>query len=97
MSNVLWFITYQLKKDVSIEDFLRASEQCNKEVLSRQKGFISWEVLRDGDTWVDLVKCEVGDGGGCQKGRNRRRRRPRRPRVLRFYQHAHLQAGAVQN
>ncbi len=26
MSNVLWFITYQLKKDVSIEDFLRASE-----------------------------------------------------------------------
>ena len=66
MSNVLWFITYQLKKDVSIEDFLRASEQCNKEVLSRQKGFISWEVLRDGDTWVDLVKWETAED--AQKG-----------------------------
>lgn len=38
---------------------MRASKKCHDEVLSRQKGFISWEVLRDGDTWVDLVKWET--------------------------------------
>ena len=61
MSNAIWFISYMLKKDVSEEDFLLASEKCNKEVLSKQKGFISWDVLRDGDTWVDLVKWETAE------------------------------------
>jgi len=55
MSNAVWFISYKLKKGVSIPDFLCASEKCNNEVLSKKKGFISWKVLRDGDTWVDLV------------------------------------------
>ena len=59
MSNAVWFITYKLKENVSVEDFLLASEKCNNEVLSRQKGFISWEVLRDGDMWVDLIKWET--------------------------------------
>lgn len=59
MSNTVWFISYQLKKNVSAEDFLLASAKCNEEVLSKQKGFISWEVLRNGDTWVDLVKWET--------------------------------------
>lgn len=58
MSDAVWFISYELKKDVSVEDFLVASKKCNDEVLSQQKGYISWEVLRDGDTWVDLVKWE---------------------------------------
>ena len=59
MSHAVWFISYKLKKNVSEEAFLLASEKCNKEVLSKQKGFISWDVLRDGDTWVDLVKWET--------------------------------------
>ena len=59
MSNAIWFISYKLKKDVSEEDFLLASEKCHNEVLSKQKGFISWEVLRDGDIWVDLVRWET--------------------------------------
>jgi len=59
MSNAVWFISYKLKKGVSISDFLRASEKCNNEVLSKKKGFISWKVLRDGDTWVDLVTWET--------------------------------------
>ena len=59
MSNAVWFISFKLKEGVSEEDFLCASEKCHNEVLSKQKGFISWEVLRDGDTWVDLVKWET--------------------------------------
>lgn len=58
MSKAIWFISYKLKKGVSVEEFLLASKKCNDEVLSQQKGFISWEVLRDGDTWVDLVAWE---------------------------------------
>ena len=61
MTNAVWFISFKLKKDVSVEDFLIASEKCHNEVLSKQKGFISWEVLRDGDTWVDLVKWETAE------------------------------------
>ena len=59
MQNAVWFISYQLKPEVCVADFLTASKKCNDEVLSKQKGFISWEVLRDGDTWVDLVKWET--------------------------------------
>lgn len=61
MPDAIWFISYKLKKDVSVEDFLLASKKCNDEVLSQQKGFISWEVLRDGDIWVDLVKWESAE------------------------------------
>ena len=59
MPNAIWFISFKLKKDVSEKDFLLASEKCHNEVLSKQKGFISWEVFRDGDTWVDMVKWET--------------------------------------
>jgi len=63
MSNAVWFISYKLKKDASAEDFLLASKKCYDEVLSRQPGFLSWDVLRDGDTWVDLVKWETLEDG----------------------------------
>jgi len=56
MAKAVWFISYKLKKNACVEDFLIASKKCNDEVLSKQKGFISWDVLRDGDTWIDLVK-----------------------------------------
>ena len=59
MSNAVWFISYKLVKGASVPDFLRASEDCNNEVLSKKKGFISWKVLVDGDTWVDLVTWET--------------------------------------
>lgn len=61
MSNAIWFISYKLKKNASEEEFLIASKKCHDEVLSKQKGFISWEVLKDGDTWVDLIKWESAD------------------------------------
>jgi len=59
MSNAIWFISYKLVEGASVPDFLLASEKCHNEVLSKQKGFISWKVLAEGDTWVDLVEWET--------------------------------------
>ena len=59
MPNAVWFISYKLIKEASIADFLIASEKCHKEVLSKKKGFISWKVLVNGDTWVDLCTWET--------------------------------------
>lgn len=59
MPKAIWFISYKLVEGASIPDFLNASRECNNEVLSKQRGFISWKVLADGDTWVDLVEWET--------------------------------------
>lgn len=59
MSNAVWFISYKLVEGTSVPDFLIESEKVSHEVLSKQKGFISWQVLVDGDTWVDLVTWET--------------------------------------
>jgi len=61
MANVVWFISYKLVEGSSVPDFLSASEKVHNEVLSKQKGFISWKVLVDGDKWVDLVTWETMD------------------------------------
>jgi len=61
MSKAVWFISYKLVEGASVPDFLLAQENCNNEVLSKQKGFVSWEVLADGDLWVDLVTWETMD------------------------------------
>ena len=61
MSNTVWFISYKLVEGVSTQDFLLASKKVHNEILSKQKGFISWKVLREGDTWVDLVIWETAD------------------------------------
>jgi len=59
MSNVVWIISYKLVKGASVTNFLSALERTNNEVLSKKKGFISWKVLRDEDTWVDMVTWET--------------------------------------
>jgi len=61
MSNAVWFISYNLVEGASVPDFLIALEKVHDEILSKQKGFISWKVLVDGDTWVDLVTWETPD------------------------------------
>lgn len=63
MRNAVWFISYKLVEGASVQDFLLASEKCHNEVLSKRKGFISWKVLVDGDTWVDLVTWETLEDG----------------------------------
>ncbi len=55
MSNAVWFISYKLLEGASEGGYLAASRKVHDEILSKQKGFISWQVLKDGDTWVDMV------------------------------------------
>ncbi|MCL2600882.1 MAG: hypothetical protein FWD88_06850 [Treponema sp.] len=59
MPNAVWLISYKLVEGASVPDFLLASKKANDEVLSKQKGFVSWKVLADGDTWADLVTWET--------------------------------------
>ena len=61
MPNAVWFISYKLVAGASVPDFLHALEKCKDEVLSKKQGYISWKVLVDGDTWVDLVTWETMD------------------------------------
>ena len=61
MPNAVWFITYKLVKGASVSDFLLAAEECNNEVLSKNKGFISWKQLRYDDMWADFVTWETMD------------------------------------
>jgi len=39
--------------------FLLAAENLNNEYISKQKGYISWKQLVDGDTWADFIVFET--------------------------------------
>ena len=55
MNEVVMMITFKLKKAANIKDFLEASEKLNNGYMSKQKGYISWKQLNDGDTWIDFI------------------------------------------
>jgi len=59
MSKAIYYVSYPLKKDASIPDFLLAAEALNNEFISKQKGYISWEQFRDGDIWADAITFET--------------------------------------
>ena len=59
MSNAVMFISFTLVKGASVPDFLLTSEKLNSEYMSKQKGFISWKQLVDGETWADLLTWET--------------------------------------
>jgi len=61
MPNVVMFISYDLVKGASVSDFLLASEKLNDEYMSKEKGYISWKQLHDGEMWVDLLIWETMD------------------------------------
>ena len=61
MSNVVMFITFNLVEGASVPDFLLAAEKLNNEYMSKQKGYISWKQLVDGETWADLITWETMD------------------------------------
>ncbi|MCL1992976.1 MAG: hypothetical protein FWG66_08520 [Spirochaetes bacterium] len=61
MSNAVYFVSYKLKKGASAPDFLLAAEKLNNEYMSKQKGYISWKQLLEGDMWVDLLTFETMD------------------------------------
>ena len=55
------FISFKLKKGASAPDFLIASEKLHGEFMSKQKGYISWKQLIDGEMWADLLTWETMD------------------------------------
>ena len=42
-----------------MQDFLLAAKSLNDEYISKQKGYISWQQLVDGDTWADFITFET--------------------------------------
>ncbi|MCL2637591.1 MAG: hypothetical protein FWD48_04395 [Oscillospiraceae bacterium] len=59
MQNAVYYVSYKLKKGASAADFLQAAEELNNGHISKQKGYISWQQLAEGDTWLDLVTFEA--------------------------------------
>lgn len=59
MPEVMFFNSYKLKKGVSVPDFLAAVEKLNKEYISGQKGYVSFQLLVDGDRWADATVFET--------------------------------------
>lgn len=59
MSKAVFYCAFQLKTGASVSDFLRASKQLGDEFISRQRGYISWQQLKDGDTWADFIMFET--------------------------------------
>ena len=59
MPNVIFYVSYKLKKGASASDFLIASKKLNDGYMSKQKGYISWQQGVDGETWADLITFET--------------------------------------
>lgn len=59
MLNVVFFNSYKLKKGVSISGFLLAVETLNNEYISKQKGYVSFQLFDDGETWADATRFET--------------------------------------
>jgi hypothetical protein len=59
MSNVVEFVSFNLKKGTAVSDFLLVSDKFNSVFLSTQKGYISRKLLLVGDMWADSVLWET--------------------------------------
>ena len=59
MANAVLLNIYKLKKNASTEDFLVAIENLVVDEISKKKGFVSFRLMVDGDTWVDQVTFET--------------------------------------
>ena len=54
MSNAIFINYYKLKQGASVPDFLASVEKLVNEYASKQKGFISFNLLVDNDLWADI-------------------------------------------
>ncbi len=59
MQKVVFFNTYELKKGVSVPDFLVSVEELVDGYISKQQGYISFDLLADDDTWADSTTFET--------------------------------------
>ncbi|MCL2379021.1 MAG: hypothetical protein FWC77_07845 [Defluviitaleaceae bacterium] len=83
MSKAVWHISYKLVAGANVQDFLLASKKCHDDALSKSKGFISWDLLRDGDTWVDYVTWETMEDAVNAEGDDNEA--TKHPSALAFY------------
>jgi len=59
MPNAVHLNIYKLKKGASVSDFLLAAEKLNNEEISKKKGYVSFKLMADGETWVDTITFET--------------------------------------
>jgi hypothetical protein len=59
MSKAVEFSAFKLKKGVFISDFLRIADEFNEGFLSKQKGYISRQLLVENEKWADYVLWET--------------------------------------
>ena len=52
-------ISFKLKEGVAVDDFLTASDEIQKNYLSKRKGFIGRQLMINGDVWTDWVIWET--------------------------------------
>ena len=61
MPNMVFSNKYKLKDGAYVPDFLLAIERLIKEHISKQKGYVSFQLLQEEDMWVDFVTFETMD------------------------------------
>ncbi|MCL2851055.1 MAG: hypothetical protein FWE01_01700 [Firmicutes bacterium] len=59
MSKIAFSNTYKLKDNASAPDFLIAIEKLVKEHVSKQNGYVSFQLLANDDIWTDSVIFET--------------------------------------
>lgn len=59
MEKTAWIFSYKLKKNVSEEQFIGLTQKLHDEVISKAKGFISWEHYLQDNIWTDFVLWET--------------------------------------
>lgn len=58
MAKTAWIFSYKLKKNISSEEFMEKTQKLHDEIISKAKGFISWEHYVQDNTWTDFVFWE---------------------------------------
>ena len=59
MNQTAWIFSYKLKKGVDEKHFIELTQKLHDEVISKAKGFISWEHYLQGNVWTDFVLWET--------------------------------------
>ncbi|MDE6763774.1 MAG: hypothetical protein K2J73_08860 [Oscillospiraceae bacterium] len=59
MAKTAWIFSYKLKKNVSKDEFIELTQKLHDEIISKAKGFISWEHYLQDNIWTDFVLWET--------------------------------------
>ena len=59
MAKAAWIFSYKNKKNVTKDGFIETTKKLHDNVISKEKGFISWEHYQHNNTWIDYVLWET--------------------------------------